>query len=133
VACVPCLGRITGLGPPVGRHASGLPTRGGSVRQDIVFELVEKVKFFAGLEAYRFAWSNDDFSTRSGVATDTGFARFDGEDAEATQFNAVAGDQGLLHAFEDSVNRSLCFRSGQAGALNNPLYKILLNHLGRRP
>ena len=42
-------------------------------------------------------------------------------------------DQCLLHAVEDRVYRRLCFSSWQSGTLNNPLYKILLNHLGRRP
>ena len=68
-----------------------------------------------------------------GIAADAGFAWLDGEDAKATELDAVASDEGLLHAVEDCVNRSLCFGSWQAGALNNPLYKILLNHLGRRP
>jgi hypothetical protein len=91
------------------------------------------MKFFARLEADRFAWSNSDFSACSGVASDAGFAWLDGEDAEAAQFDAVARDEGLLHAVEDGVYRRLCFSSWQSGTLNNPLYKILLNHLGRRP
>ena len=91
------------------------------------------MKFFAGLEANCFAWSNGDFSACSGVASDACLARLDGEDAEATQFDAVARDEGLLHAVEDGVYRRLCFSSWQSGTLNNPLYKILLNHLGRRP
>ena len=88
------------------------------------------MKFFAGLETYSFAWSNDDFRTCSGVTADAGFARFDGEDAEAAQLDTVASDEGLLHALEDGVHRGFCLGSWQSGALNNPLYKILLNHLG---
>ena len=91
------------------------------------------MKFFAGLEANCFAWSNGDFSACSGVASDACLAWFDGEDTEAAQFDAVARDEGLLHAVEDGVYRRLCFSSWQSGTLNNPLYKILLNHLGRRP
>jgi hypothetical protein len=91
------------------------------------------VKFFARLEANRFAWGNGDFRACSGIASNSSFAGFDREDTEAAQFNAVARDEGLLHAFEDCVDCRLCFRSRQAGTLNNPLYKILLNHLGRRP
>ena len=68
-----------------------------------------------------------------GIAADAGFAWLDGEDAEAAKLNAVACDEGLLHALEDSVDGRLCFDPWQAGTLNNPLYKILLNHLGRRP
>jgi hypothetical protein len=91
------------------------------------------MQLFAGLEANSFAWSDGDFSACSRVASDAGFTRLDGEDAEATQLDAVARDKSLLHAVEDGVYRRLCFSSWQSGTLNNPLYKILLNHLGRRP
>ncbi|MCU1319980.1 MAG: hypothetical protein JWP98_1498 [Edaphobacter sp.] len=88
------------------------------------------MELFARLEANRFAWSDRDFGTGSGIATDTRLPGLNGEDAEAAKFNAVSSDQGLLHAIEDGVYRSLCFCSWQAGTLNNPLYKILLNHSG---
>jgi hypothetical protein len=91
------------------------------------------MKFFARLEADCFAWSNGDFSSGSWVATDAGLAGFDSEDAESAEFDAVSGDEGLLHAVEDGVNGRFCLGTRQSGALNNPLYKILLNHLGRRP
>jgi hypothetical protein len=88
------------------------------------------MELFAGLEANRFSGGDGDFSACSRVAADAGFAWFDGEDAEATQFNAVAGNQVLFHAIEDGVDGSLCFGPREAGTFNNPLYKILLNHLG---
>lgn len=88
------------------------------------------MKLFTGLETDRFPWSDGDFGPCSGIASDAGLARLDGEDAEAAEFDAVAGDEVLLHAFEDGVDGSLCFCSWQTGTLNNPLYKILLNHLG---
>jgi hypothetical protein len=91
------------------------------------------MELFAGLEANGFAWSDGDFSACSRVASDAGFTRLDGEDAEAAQLDAIACDEGLFHAVEDGVYRRLCFSSWQSGTLNNPLYKILLNHLGRRP
>ena len=91
------------------------------------------MELFAGLEANCFAWSNCDLGTCPGIAADAGFAWFDGEDTEAPQFDAVTRDESLLHAVEDGVYGRLCFGSGQSGTLNNPLYKILLNHLGRRP
>ena len=91
------------------------------------------MEFFAGFEANCLAWSNGDFSTCSGVAADAGFTWLNSEDPEAAQFDAVACDESLLHAVEDRVYRRLCFSSWQSGTLNNPLYKILLNHLGRRP
>jgi hypothetical protein len=88
------------------------------------------MKLFAGLEADRFSGGDGDFGPCSGIASNAGLARLDGEDAEAAEFNAVAGDEVLLHAFEDGVDGSLCFCSWQTGTLNNPLYKILLNHFG---
>ena len=91
------------------------------------------MELFAGLEANCLAWSNGDFGARPGIAADAGFAWLDGKNTEAAQFDAVARDEGLLHAVEDGVYRRLCFGSWQSGTLNNPLYKILLNHLGRRP
>jgi hypothetical protein len=91
------------------------------------------MKFFAGLEANCFAWSNGDFSACPWIAANASFTWFYGEDPEAAQLDAVARDEGLLHAVKNSVNRRLCFGSWQSGTLNNPLYKILLNHLGRRP
>lgn len=95
--------------------------------------LVEQMKLLAWLESNGFAWSDRDLSACSGVATDSGLAWLDCENSEAAQLNAISRDERLLHAVEDSVYRRLCFGSWQAGTLNNPLYKILLNHLGRRP
>lgn len=92
--------------------------------------LLEQVKLFAGLEADGFSRGDGDFSACSGIATDTGFTWFDGEDAETAQFDAVAGNQVLFHAIEDGVDGSLSFGPREAGTFNNPLYKILLNHLG---
>jgi len=95
--------------------------------------LVEEMKFFARLETDSLAGGDGDFSACSGVAADARLARFDGEYAEPAKFDTVASDQGLLHAFEDGVYSGFCLGSRQSGALHNPLYKILLNHLGRRP
>ena len=96
-------------------------------------ELIEKMELFAGLEADCLAWSDGDFGACSGIAADAGFTWLDGEDTKAAQFDAVARDEGLLHTVKNGVYRRLCFGSWQSGTLNNPLYKILLNHLGRRP
>lgn len=91
------------------------------------------MKLFTGLEANRLPGSNGDFSTCPGIAADAGFAWLNGEHTEAPQFDPVARDEGLLHAVEDGVYCRLRFGPWQSGTLNNPLYKILLNHLGRRP
>jgi hypothetical protein len=86
------------------------------------------MELFAGLEANRFAWRDGDFGSGARIAPDAGFAWLDGKYAKAAEFDAVACDEGLLHAVEDCVNGRLCLGSWQPGAFNNPLYKVLLNH-----
>ncbi len=95
--------------------------------------LVEQMQLFAGLEADGFAGSDCDFGAGSRIAADASLPGLYGEDAKATELDAVASDRDLLHALEDSVDGSLCFGPWQASSLNHPLYQILLNHLGRRP
>jgi hypothetical protein len=90
--------------------------------------LLEQMKLFAGLEADGLAGGDGDFSACPGVASDASLARFNSEDAETAQFDAVAGNQVLFHAIEDGVDGSLGFGSWEASTFNNPLYKILLNH-----
>jgi hypothetical protein len=91
-------------------------------------QLGEQMQFFAGLEADCLAGRNGDLCSGSGIAADACLPWLDGKDAKATEFNAIACNQCLFHALEDSVYRSFCFSSWQAGAFNNPLYKILLDH-----
>jgi len=91
------------------------------------------VEFLAWLEADGFARGDGDFRAGAGVAADSGFAGLDGEDAKATEFNAVSANEALLHAVEDGVDSGFGFDSRQAGSLNNPLNQVLLNHVGRRP
>ena len=91
-------------------------------------ELGEKVKLFARLEAYGFAGSDGDFSAGARIATDTCFARLDGKDTEAAEFDAVTCDEGLLHAVEDGVHGRFCLGPWKACTFHNPLYKVLLNH-----
>src|SRR5215469_1608 len=91
--------------------------------------LIDEMELFTGLESNCFAGGNCDLGTSSWVSTDTGLPWFDGKYAESTKLDSIAGDQRLLHALEDSVYRSLCFRTWQACTLNNPLYEILLYHL----
>lgn len=84
--------------------------------------LVQQMQLFAGLETDGFAGGDGDLGSCPWVAANAGFSRLDGKDAEAAKFNAVTSDECLFHALEDSVHRSLCFCTWQAGALNNPLY-----------
>jgi len=91
------------------------------------------MELFAGLEANCFAGCNGDFGAGPGIAADAGFARFDSEDTKATEFNTIARDQGLFHALKDGIDSRLCFGPRKACSLYYPLYKILLDHLGRHP
>ena len=99
----------------------------------MVHILVKQMEFFAGLEPDCLAGGNGDLGACSGIAADAGFARLYGEDTKATEFNAVARNKGLFHAFEDGIHSRLCFCSWKACSLYYPLYKILLDHLGRHP
>jgi hypothetical protein len=88
------------------------------------------MEFFAGLEADRFSRGDRDLGASPGITANAGLPRFHGKDTEAAKFNAVTGNQVLLHAVEDGVDGSLCFDPRKAGTFNNPLYKILFNHFG---
>jgi hypothetical protein len=103
------------------------PERGAD--SGLVQVLVKEMKLFAWLEADCFAGGNGDFGAGPGIATDTGLAWLNGKDTKATEFNAVARNKGLFHAFEDGINSGLRFCPRKAGSLYHPLYKILLNHL----
>ena len=85
-------------------------------------ELVEQMKLFAGFEPHCLTRGYGDLGASPRIASDAGLARFDGKHAKTTEFDAVAGDQRLLHALENSIHRSLCFCAWKAGAFNNPLY-----------
>ncbi len=90
--------------------------------------LVEEVEVFAWLEADGFSGFDGDLCAGAGVAADAGFAGLDGEDAEAAELDAVACDHALLHAEEDGVYGGLGLDAGEAGALDDALDEILLDH-----
>ena len=91
------------------------------------------MELFTGLEADSFAWGYGDFCAGSWVTPDAGFARLYGEDSEATELDAVACHERLLHAFEDGVHGGFSLGTRQAGSLHNPLNEVLLDHLSRCP
>jgi hypothetical protein len=95
--------------------------------------LVKQMEFFAWLEADCLAGGNCNFGAGSGIAADAGLAWLNGKDTKATEFNAVPRNKGLFHALEDGINCRFRFRPREAGAFDHSLYKILLDHLGRRP
>ena len=88
---------------------------------------LERVQFFAWLEANGLAWGNVDLSPGAGVASDAGFASADAEDAKSAQFDALAGRQSLLEALEDRVHCRLSLGARQARALDHVVNNILLD------
>jgi len=88
------------------------------------------MELFAWLKPDSLAGSNLNLSSSPWVSTDSGLPWFDGKDTKAAKLDSVSRNEGLFHALENSVYRSLCFCSWQAGSLNNPLYEILFNHYG---
>jgi hypothetical protein len=91
------------------------------VRRARSFGLAERLKILAWLEANGFAGSNGDFGTGARIASDSGLARLDGEDAKATQLDTVATAQSILHRFEDGVHGGFRLGPWKAGTLNYPL------------
>jgi hypothetical protein len=92
--------------------------------------LLEGLQFFAGLEADGSAGGDVDLFACAGVATYAGLARFDGEDTESAQFDAITLGECALHRAEDRVDRSLGLVPGKAGPLYDALDKILLDQAG---
>ena len=90
----------------------------------------DRVQFFTGLEPHRFSWSDADFGSGAGIATDAGFARADAENAKSAQFDALPGGQCLLEAFKDRVDSRFCLRARQAGALDYVMDDVLFNQWG---
>lgn len=88
------------------------------------------MQFFARLEAHCLTWSNADFGSRAGVSTDSGFAGANAEHSESAQFNALAGCQRLLEAFEDRINGCFGLCARQTGALDYVMDDVLFNQWG---
>ena len=85
------------------------------------------MKFLAGFEADRFARSDADFSTGSGIAAYPGLSWPYVEDAKTSQLNAFTSGEGLFHALKDGVHRRLRFDARQASPLDYPLDEVLLD------
>jgi flavin reductase (DIM6/NTAB) family NADH-FMN oxidoreductase RutF len=67
------------------------------------------LELFTGFETDGFAGRNRYFCASSGVASDTGFARFHIEDAETAKFNAVSVLERFLHVLENGLDGHLRF------------------------
>jgi len=88
---------------------------------------IQSVEFLAWLEADGFARRNAHFRAGPWVAADSGLARANAENAETTQFDAVAGGKSLLEAFENGVHGGFRFGAGQPGPLNDVMDNILFD------
>src|SRR5271165_6328948 len=94
--------------------------------------LIHRLQFFAGFEAHGFAGRDRDFSAGARIASNAGLARAHIEDTEATQFNAVASGERLLHALENGLDSELRLGFGDPGAIDYFVDDVELNH-GRLP
>src|SRR5579859_4439494 len=65
---------------------------------------VDRLQFFPRLEAYSPSWRNGHFSSRPRIAPDACLPRTHVEYAKASQFNAIARSQRLLHTLEDGFD-----------------------------
>ena len=86
-----------------------------------------RMQFLAGLEPNCFSGSNADLGSGAGIATDSGFASADTENAKSTQFDALACGQSLFQAFKDRVDGRLGLRARQAGAFDDLMNDVLFN------
>ncbi len=88
------------------------------------------MELFAGFESNRFPGCDADLGSGTRIPANPGLAGAHTEDPKPAQFDALAGRQGLLESFKDSVHRSLCLGAGQPCALNDVMNDVLLNQSG---
>lgn len=102
-----------------------VPTLGLCVAQKRC--LLEGLELFARLEANGASRRDIDLFARTRVAADACFARLDGEDAKATQLDAIAAGESTFHRAEDGIDCSLRLDPRKTCAFDNPLDEVLLD------
>ena len=85
------------------------------------------MKFFARLEADGLAWSDRNLGSGARIATDTGFAWADIEDADTAQLDAVTGGEAFFQTFEYRVHCGFCLVARQARTVNDVMDDVLFN------
>jgi hypothetical protein len=90
--------------------------------------LLERLEVFARLEPHGFPGWDVHLGARARVSADAGFAGLHVENTKATQLDAVALGQGLLHGFENSLHRNFRPGFGNAGASYDLRDDVQLNH-----
>jgi hypothetical protein len=68
---------------------------------------LEPLQFFAGLEAYGFAWWDVYFFAGTRISTNPGLAWFDAKYTKAAQFDALAAAKGAFQRLENSLDSLL--------------------------
>src|SRR5262245_43643475 len=90
--------------------------------------LLDCLQLFSRLETNSFAWWNGNFSAGARIATDASLARAHVEYTKAPQFNAIAVGKRTLHAFENGFDGHFSFSFGDAGAIDNFVDDVELDH-----
>ena len=92
------------------------------------FGFVDALKFLAGFEADGFARRDVNLFSGARIAADAGLARFDTEDAEASEFDALAAAESLLQGFENSLDGLLGLGAADVRRGDYGIYDVELDH-----
>ncbi len=98
-------------------------------RRSKLLGLLQNVQIFAGLEADRFAGRDGDFGSGARVPAHAGLARFDGEDPETAEFDAIPFGERLLHGLENGIDGRLGLGTDEPGPFHHALDEILFDQL----
>jgi len=98
------------------------------LRRPCVFS--QCVEFLAWLETHGFSGRDAYLGSGARIASDSGFAGADAENAESAQFNALARCKSFLQTFKHSVHCRFGLRAGQACALDHMVHDVLFNQSG---
>jgi hypothetical protein len=66
--------------------------------------LLERLQFFAGLEAHGFSRRDADLFAGTGIAPDASLSRLHAEYTEFAQLNPLAAPHGVLQRLKDSLH-----------------------------
>src|SRR5579872_397820 len=91
---------------------------------------VDRLQLFPRLKPYSSSWRNGHLGPRTRIAPNPGLPWPHIEHAKSSQFNAIAGGQCFLHAFEDRFHGQLGFGLGDAGLGHHFIDNVELDHKG---
>ena len=90
--------------------------------------LVDRLQFLPWFESNRFTGWDGNLGASARIAPDPGLAGTNIEYAKATQFDAIAARQCVLHALKNGFNRQFSFRFSNACSGNDFIDDVELNH-----